>query len=156
LASWHRVYAFDMLGHGLTDKPQRDCYGVAELVRFTIDFLSALGEESLHLVGNSLGGRIALECTRIAPARVRSMVLVAPAGVGRQTALSMRLAAVPVLGDVITRPSRMGHATSSEQDVPWLPSRGPSRQFLGRSVPLSRSADFGVGRLRRCRPHCPQ
>src|SRR6266446_10430510 len=92
-----------MLGHGLTDKPQRDCYSVAELARFTIDFLSALGEESLHLVGNSLGGRIALECTRIAPARVRSMVLVAPAGVGRQTALSMRLAAVPVLGDVITR-----------------------------------------------------
>jgi pimeloyl-ACP methyl ester carboxylesterase len=108
LASRHRVYAFDMLGHGLTDKPQRDCYGIAELGRFTIDFLSALGEESVHLVGNSLGGRIALECTRIAPARVRSMVLVAPAGVGRQTALNMRLAAVPILGEVITRPSRMG------------------------------------------------
>jgi pimeloyl-ACP methyl ester carboxylesterase len=84
LASRHRVCAFDMLGHGLTDKPQRDCYSIAELARFTIDFLAALGEESVHLVGNSLGGRIALECARIVPARVRSMVLVAPAGVGRQ------------------------------------------------------------------------
>jgi len=108
LASRHRVYAFDMLGHGLTDKPQGDCYSTAGLARFTIDFLSALGEESVHLVGNSLGGRIVLECARMDPARVRSMVLVAPAGVGRETALSMRLAAVPILGEVITHPSLMG------------------------------------------------
>jgi pimeloyl-ACP methyl ester carboxylesterase len=108
LATRHRVYAFDMLGHGLTDKPQEDRYDLADLGRFTIDLLSALGEESVHLVGNSLGGRIALECTRIAPARVRSMVLVAPAGVGRQTALNMRLATVPILGELMTRPSRMG------------------------------------------------
>jgi pimeloyl-ACP methyl ester carboxylesterase len=107
-ASQHRVYAFDMLGHGLTDKPQNDCYGIADLARFTLDFLSAQAEESAHLVGSSLGGRIALECARLAPARVKSMVLVAPAGVGRETAINMRLATVPVLGELITRPSRMG------------------------------------------------
>ena len=36
LATQHRVYAFDMLGHGLTDKPQKNCYAIADLARFTL------------------------------------------------------------------------------------------------------------------------
>ena len=97
-ADRHRVYAFDMLGHGLTDKPRKNCYAIADLARFT-PFLSVQGEDSAHFIGSSLGGRIALECARLAPARVRSMVLAAPAGIGRETALAMRLASVPAFGD---------------------------------------------------------
>jgi pimeloyl-ACP methyl ester carboxylesterase len=108
LAARHRVYAFDMLGQGLTDKPQKNCYAIADLARFTLAFLSAQGEASAHFIGNSLGGRIALECARLAPARVKSMVLAAPAGLGRETALTMRLASLPVLGNLLTRPSRIG------------------------------------------------
>ena len=108
LADRHRVYAFDMLGHGLTDKPRKNCYAIADLARFTLAFLSAQGEDSAHFIGSWLGGRIALECARLAPARVRSMVLAAPAGIGRETALAMRLASVPVLGELLTRPSRVG------------------------------------------------
>jgi pimeloyl-ACP methyl ester carboxylesterase len=108
LAARHRVYAFDMLGHGLTDKPQKNCYAIADLARFTLAFLSAQGEASAHFIGNSLGGRIALECARLAPTRVKSMVIAAPAGIGRETALTMRLASVPVLGNLLTRPSRIG------------------------------------------------
>ena len=69
LATRHRVYALDMLGHGLTDKPQKNCYAIADLARFTLAFLSAQGETSAHFVGNSLGGRIALECARLARPR---------------------------------------------------------------------------------------
>jgi hypothetical protein len=36
------------------------------------------------------------------------MVLAAPAGIGRETALTMRFASLPVLGNLLTRPSRMG------------------------------------------------
>ena len=108
LGTRHRVYAFDMLGHGLTDKPRENCYAIADLARFTLAFLSARGEDSAHFIGSSLGGRIALECARLAPARIRSMVLVAPAGIGRETAFTMQLASVPVLGELLTRPSRMG------------------------------------------------
>ena len=32
----HRVYAFDMFGHGLTDKPRKNCYAIADLARFTL------------------------------------------------------------------------------------------------------------------------
>jgi pimeloyl-ACP methyl ester carboxylesterase len=108
LASRHRVYAIDMLGGGLTGKPQDRAYSIPELARFTLAFMPAVGEERAHLIGNSLGGRIALECARLAPERVLSMVLAAPAGVGRQTHINMRLATVPFLGELLTRPSRMG------------------------------------------------
>jgi pimeloyl-ACP methyl ester carboxylesterase len=108
LATRHRVYAFDMLGHGLTAKPRKNCYAITDLARFTLAFLSAQDEDSAHFVGSSLGGRIALECARLAPARVRSMILAAPAGIGCETALTMRLASVPVLGELLTRPSRIG------------------------------------------------
>jgi hypothetical protein len=56
LADRHRVYAFDMLGHGLTDKPRKNCYAIADLARFTLAFLSAQGEDSAHFIGSSLGG----------------------------------------------------------------------------------------------------
>lgn len=110
LARYHRVYALDMLGAGLSDKPDGDHYSLAKLARFTLDFLSTQGEQHAHVIGNSLGGRIALECARLAPDRVTSLVLVAPAGVGRETLINMRLATVPLLGEVLTRPSRVGLA----------------------------------------------
>jgi pimeloyl-ACP methyl ester carboxylesterase len=108
LAQRHQVYALDMLGGGLTDKPEGDRYRLAQLARFTLDFMSTQDQESATLIGNSLGGRIALECARMAPARVTSMILVAPAGVGRETLINMRLTTVPVLGELFTRPSRAG------------------------------------------------
>jgi pimeloyl-ACP methyl ester carboxylesterase len=41
----------------------------------------ALGLESFHLVGASLGGRLAVEFALLHPARVRRLVLVAPGGI---------------------------------------------------------------------------
>ncbi len=108
LAASHRVYALDMLGDGKTDKPDGDHYSIANLARFTLDFLTSQGEDGAHFIGNSLGGRVALECARIAPTRVLSMVLVAPAGVGPDTHINMRLPTVPILGELLTRPNRRG------------------------------------------------
>ena len=66
LAASHRVYALDMLGDGKTGKPEGDHYSIGNLARFTLDFLSSQGEDRAHFIGNSLGGRIALECARLA------------------------------------------------------------------------------------------
>lgn len=110
LAQHHKVYALDMLGDGLTDKPPGERYALKDLAKFTCDFLQAVGEPNAHFVGHSLGGRIALECARRNPERITSMVLVAPAGVGRQTHIMMRVPTLPVIGEVLTRPSRSGLA----------------------------------------------
>jgi pimeloyl-ACP methyl ester carboxylesterase len=39
LASRHRVYALDMLGYGLTEKPSEETYTISQLAQFTLDFL---------------------------------------------------------------------------------------------------------------------
>jgi pimeloyl-ACP methyl ester carboxylesterase len=109
LSSRHRVFAVDLLGFGLTDKPTDEAYSLARLAQFTLDFLADRGIAQAHLAGNSLGGRLALECARIAPERVSSMVLVDPAGIDRRgTLLEFRLATIPLLGEVLTRPSVSG------------------------------------------------
>jgi pimeloyl-ACP methyl ester carboxylesterase len=109
LALHHRVFAVDLLGFGLTDKPASEDYRIPRLGQFALDFLTALNIPRAHLAGNSLGGSIALECARIAPERVASLLLVDPAGIDRRgTLLEFRLATLPGLGELLTRPNRLG------------------------------------------------
>ena len=108
LAAHHRVFAIDLLGFGLSDKPQDETYGMRRLAQFTLDFLATQGVARAHFAGNSMGGRIALECALIAPERVASMLLAAPAGIGRETLINFKLASVRGLGELLTRPNRFG------------------------------------------------
>ena len=109
LAQAHTVYALDLPGHGLTDKPANFPYNIPGLTRFVLGFMDAQGLDRVHLVGNSLGGRLALECARVASARLRSMTLLDPAGMAEKpTLLEFRLATVPRLGEMLTRPNPLG------------------------------------------------
>lgn len=110
LATRHRVYALDLLGCGLTAKPGDATYDVATLARFTLGFMDATGIGMASLVGNSLGARVAMECAAIAPERVRSLVLSAPAALANPTLMDFRLATLPVLGELLTRPTALGTA----------------------------------------------
>jgi 2-hydroxy-6-oxonona-2,4-dienedioate hydrolase len=105
LAARHRVYALDMIGSGLTEKPQQD-YTIWRLGRFVLDFLGTQEIQRAHFAGFSLGGRVVLECAETAPDRVASMVLVAPAGVDRGgMLLQFRLASIPFLGEMMLQPT---------------------------------------------------
>lgn len=108
LATRHWVYALDLLGCGLTAKPEDVTYNVATLARFTLGFMDTVGLEKASLVGNSLGARVALECAAIAPHRVPSLVLSAPATMANPTLFDFRLASLPVLGELLTRPTTFG------------------------------------------------
>ncbi len=108
LAQTHQVVALDLLGCGLSDKPVDADYDMQAQARFVFDFMDTMGLTSVHLVGNSMGGRIAMECAAMQPERVKSLVLSAPAGIGRDTLFNFRLASIPVLGDILTKPSLFG------------------------------------------------
>lgn len=110
LATRHRVVALDLLGCGLTAKPADASYDVAALARFTLGFMDAMGLDQASLVGNSLGARVAMECAAVAPQRVRSLVLSAPAALANPTLFDFRLASLPVLGELLTRPTAFGTA----------------------------------------------
>ena len=46
IAERHTVYALDMLGEGLTDKPEGARYALADLARFTCGFLREVGVDA--------------------------------------------------------------------------------------------------------------
>ncbi|QXJ23853.1 alpha/beta fold hydrolase [Actinomadura graeca] len=75
-----RVYAIDVLGHGLTDRPTDVTYHAPVFTRHLIGFLDAIGAERAHLVGQSLGGWIALYTALKHPGRVGRIVSVTGAG----------------------------------------------------------------------------
>jgi pimeloyl-ACP methyl ester carboxylesterase len=73
----HRVLAPDLPGFGDSGKPVRD-YDPAFYARWLGAFLDAVGVERAVLIGNSMGGRIAIEMGLSAPERVERLVLFAP------------------------------------------------------------------------------
>lgn len=75
LATRYRVLAFDNRGAGRTAKPDEP-YSVAQMAADTAGLMRVLGIERAHVVGMSLGGRIALDLAIEHPERVRSLVLV--------------------------------------------------------------------------------
>lgn len=77
LARDHRVIAPDFPGFGASQAPMWR-YSAAELARWLGEFVRILGIERAHLVGNSLGGRVALEAAMVAPATVDRLVLLCP------------------------------------------------------------------------------
>jgi len=81
LSPAHRVIAFDLPGFGLSGKPLM-AYRVQTLVDFTAGFMDALHIERASLVGNSLGGWVALGFAHHHPQRVDSLVLVDSVGYG--------------------------------------------------------------------------
>jgi pimeloyl-ACP methyl ester carboxylesterase len=75
LSAHYRVLAFDNRGSGRTDKPDEP-YTVKQMAADTRGLMQALGIERAHIVGMSLGGRIALDLALGHPERVRSLILV--------------------------------------------------------------------------------
>jgi pimeloyl-ACP methyl ester carboxylesterase len=79
LADCYRVVAVDLPGFGDSDKPIAAPYDAAYFARTVFDLMDALDLEKAHLVGNSMGGRVAIEAGLTDPERVRSMALLSPA-----------------------------------------------------------------------------
>ena len=72
------------------------------------DFIDAMGLKQASLVGHSLGGGVALEFTFAYPQMVDRLVLVSSGGLGREMGIGLRLASLPLLGELFTRPSLEG------------------------------------------------
>lgn len=105
LATRHTVYAFDMKGHGLTDKPNTS-YHIDDLAKFVRDWMAEMYIPRAHVLAHSMGGGIAIRFAAKFPDRVNKLVLAAPAGFCKEIYLGFRLGTVPVLGEFLTRPSR--------------------------------------------------
>ena len=78
LADRFRVIAVDLPGFGDSDKPIGAAYDAPFFADAMIDLLDALKLDRADLIGNSLGGRVALEVALRDPELVRRLALLAP------------------------------------------------------------------------------
>jgi 2-hydroxymuconate-semialdehyde hydrolase/2-hydroxy-6-oxo-octa-2,4-dienoate hydrolase len=76
-----RVLAPDIVGFGVTKRPDDIVYSLRTWTDHVWAFLDAHGIEKTAIVGNSLGGRIALQMAADRPDRITKMVLMGTPGV---------------------------------------------------------------------------
>jgi 2-hydroxy-6-oxonona-2,4-dienedioate hydrolase len=98
-----RLVAWDYPGHGLSDPGDRT-HDPDSYAAFALDLMDALGLARVLVVGNSLGGVMALRMAGLASERVAGMVLASPAMTGPEVFLPFRLMTLPLLGEIMTRP----------------------------------------------------
>lgn len=82
LSSSHHVIAFDLPGHGESTK-QVGSGSPKEFAKTVESLIKSLDLPNVHVVGHSLGGAIALELAKSAPELVKTLTLIAPAGLGQ-------------------------------------------------------------------------
>jgi 2-hydroxy-6-oxonona-2,4-dienedioate hydrolase len=90
LAEDFRVTAYDMVGHGWTDLPDRP-YTIDVLSDHLIGLLDALGIEQPHLSGESLGGWVAAWTASHRPDRVARLVLNTPGNIANKPEVMARM-----------------------------------------------------------------
>lgn len=76
----YRVIVPDLIGYGYSDKPADVEYPLSFFIACVKQALDALGVDRYTLVGNSLGGAVALGFALAHPAQVERLVLMAPGG----------------------------------------------------------------------------
>jgi 2-hydroxy-6-oxonona-2,4-dienedioate hydrolase len=98
------VFSIDMIGHGLTDRPVDVVYETDTYVEHLAAFLDAVGAESAHLSGESLGGWVSAKFALKYPHRVRRLVLNTPGGMQADPAVMAKLRELTL--DAVTSPTR--------------------------------------------------
>lgn len=101
-AAGYRVIVPDMFGHGYSERiaspHTKDVY--VEQVATLLDALAVT--KPVHIIGSSMGGAITTSFAARYPARLKSVTLIAPAGL-QETKSNGSVLAAPVIGDWLAR-----------------------------------------------------
>lgn len=115
LAQHHQVYALDLVGSGRSDK-SFGSYSLVALAEFVKGFADVMGLDRLSLIGNSMGGGVALQFALLYPQQIEKLVLVNSLGLGQDVSWSLRLANLPLV-DRLYKPTRSSTALTLKQAV---------------------------------------
>ncbi len=148
LADDHRVISLDLPGFGLTRR-MKGHWGLEGFARAVVALLDALDEKRpVHVMGNSLGGAVAMTLAANHPDRVASLLLVNSAGFGREANVSLlpmaygALSSLPVVGRRF-RPLARATGIQSMRDVFFDPSH-LTDEMVRHAGELNRQPDFRV------------
>lgn len=115
----YRVLSYDNFGRGLSDRPDA-IYDANLFDRQLAELIEALKiNRRVDLVGYSMGGAIATIFTSRHPDHVRSLTLIAPAGLGVARNENAELLTRPLIGDWIVRlfGTRIFYSAASKEAV---------------------------------------
>jgi pimeloyl-ACP methyl ester carboxylesterase len=123
LAEKYRVIAPDLPGHGHSSKPRGD-YSLGAFAAFLRDLLRELDIPRVTVIGQSLGGGVAMQFTYQHPEYCQRLVLIGSGGLGPDVNWTLRVLAAPgaefVLPVIAPQPVlRAGNKIRS-----WLASAG--------------------------------
>lgn len=108
LAASAHVIAPDLLGHGQSGRGRSLDYSIGNQASVVRDLLLRLGIERATIVGQSLGGGVAMQFAYQFPERTERLVLVDAGGLGKEVTPLLRLLSLPgsgfVLGGVTAPP----------------------------------------------------
>lgn len=135
----YRTIAFDLKGHGLSDKPvNRAEYTVESLTAHVVEVMDALRVDQAVLGGHSMGAALALRVGIEHPERTRALLLLAPVGVGGVRGMTLARLLTPraldplfrrgsprVLSNLLVRSSYGSISTPSTRDLDeyWAPTQ---------------------------------
>lgn len=102
LAKECSVWSLDLPGFGYSDKPKDFDYTLSGYADFMVKFMDAVGIKRAVLVGNSMGGGVAMETYLKYPDRVEKLVLIDSMGYpGKEGFFLFTLMKYPVIGNVL-------------------------------------------------------
>ncbi len=81
IAETHPTYALDLPGHGASYK-RSDDFSAQTLAEALLSFLTQMSLKNVHLVGHSLGAAVATLAAASDGAHIKTLTLIAPAGLG--------------------------------------------------------------------------
>ncbi len=123
LSANYRVIAPDLLGHGMSAKPRGD-YSLGAFAVWLRDFLDELGLQRVTVIGQSLGGGIAMQFGYQHRNYCERLVLIGSGGLGPDLSPVLRILSAPgaelIMPVVTPQPVRnLGNKVAS-----WLSSAG--------------------------------
>jgi pimeloyl-ACP methyl ester carboxylesterase len=121
LAKKHRVYALDLVGFGLSDKISKSL-SYPFFAQFVRDFMDINQIERASLVGNSMGGGVSIQFAIKYPDKLAKLILVNSSGLGKELSVKLRLASIPLMGELFMRPNR-NLAAQTVNDCFYDPTR---------------------------------
>ncbi|MCK5210978.1 MAG: alpha/beta fold hydrolase [Cyclobacteriaceae bacterium] len=107
LAKHFHVYVLDLIGFGKSDKPNPS-NSYDDFAMFINEFMKKMKIEKASMIGNSLGGGIILHYALQFPKKLNKLILVCSSCLGKEISILFRIASIPIIGEILTRPSRRG------------------------------------------------
>ncbi|WP_436955815.1 alpha/beta fold hydrolase [Staphylococcus sp. AS1337] len=73
-SAYYQVFAYDMLGHGKSSKPDKENYELQDFTEQLLNFMNELNIHESHVLGFSMGGMVAQSFGSVYKEKVKSLI----------------------------------------------------------------------------------